>query len=293
MKYRHAFHAGNFADVHKHVALLALLRAMQRKDKGLFFLDTHAGRGRYALGSGDARTSGEAQHGALAVLAAQRTARNADPTVAGAPELADYAGVVEAWRRRADARHDYPGSAVLAAELLRPQDRGIAVETQPAEFEALRRTLGRVARVTAEHGDGWLRLRALLPPAERRGLLLIDPPYEDTKGDFRAGAGAVHEALARFATGVIALWYPVKDARDTDLWLAALARGLHRPALAAELWIHPPDSRAGLNGSGLVVVNPPYQWAERCAAWQPALLRALGAESSGGTRVVSLAGENR
>ncbi|MGD9599249.1 MAG: 23S rRNA (adenine(2030)-N(6))-methyltransferase RlmJ [Steroidobacteraceae bacterium] len=293
MKYRHAFHAGNFADVHKHVALLALLRALQRKEKGFFFLDTHAGRGHYALGSGDARTSGEARQGAVAVLAALRAARLRGTTTDDMPELVDYAGVVDAWRRRADARHDYPGSAVLAAEVLRREDRGVAVEIQPSEFAALRKALGRDGRVTAEHGDGWQRLRALLPPAERRGLLLIDPPYEDTKGDFRAAAQAVNDALSRFETGVVAVWYPVKAARDTDLWLAALARGLARPAIAAELWIHPPDSRAGLNGSGLLVVNPPFHYADRCEAWQPALLHALAAESPGGTRVVSLAGENR
>ncbi|MBV6416881.1 MAG: Ribosomal RNA large subunit methyltransferase J [Steroidobacteraceae bacterium] len=288
MKYRHAFHAGNFADVHKHVALLALLRALQRKDKGIFFLDTHAGRGRYALDSGDARTSGEAQRGVVVLLAMLREAR-----AELAPELHDYATVIEAWRRRADARHDYPGSAVIAAEVLRPQDRGVAVEIQPGEFEALRKTLGRDARVTAEHGDGWQRLRALLPPAERRGLVVIDPPYEDTAGDFRAAEEAVRGAIERFETGVIALWYPIKDARDTDRWLGKLARGLTRPTIAAELWVHPPDSRAGLNGSGLVIVNPPFRFAERCDTWQPALAHALGAQGGGGARTIPLVGESR
>lgn len=287
MKYRHAFHAGNFADVHKHVALLALLRALQRKDKGFFFLDTHAGRGRYALGGGDARASGEAQEGAVAVLAALRN--RSEP----APELLDYATVIGAWRRDADARHDYPGSALIAAQVLRAQDRGVAVEVQPAEFEALRKALGRSARVSAEHGDGYQRLRALLPPSERRGLVLVDPPYEDTRGDFRSAAAAVHDALERFETGVIALWYPVKDARDTDRWLAELARRVARPMMAAELWVHPPDSRAGLNGSGFVVVNPPFQFADRCDAWQRELRRLLAHGDTGGSRIVSLVGESR
>jgi len=287
MKYRHAYHAGNFADVHKHVALVALLRALQRKDKGFFYLDTHAGRGRYALGAGLARASGEAQSGAVAVLAALRG--NADAP----PELLDYAAVIDAWRRAADARHDYPGSPLIAAQLLRAQDHGVAVESQPAEFEALRKALGRGARVSAEHGDGYERLRALLPPPSRRGLVLIDPPYEDTRGDFRAASLAVRQALERFEGCVIALWYPVKDARDTDRWLQELARDLPRPALAAELWIHPPDSRAGLNGSGLAIVNPPWLFADRCDAWQRALLALLAGAGSGGARVVSLVGESR
>lgn len=288
MKYRHAFHAGNFADVHKHVALLALLRALHRKDKGMFFLDTHAGRGRYALDGSEARMGGEARRGVASVLASLRDGGADAPT-----ELLDHAAVIESWRRRVDARHDYPGSAVIAAQVLRPQDRAIAIEIQPDEFEALRKALGRGSRVTARHGDGWQHLRACLPPAEHRGLVLIDPPYEDTKGDFRAARDALRDALRRFGTGVIMIWYPLKDARDTDRWLGELARGIDRPTLAAELWVHPPDSRAGLNGSGLVVVNPPFRFAERCADWQPALLRALRAGPEGGARIVPLVGESR
>lgn len=288
MKYRHAFHAGNFADAHKHVALLALLRALQRKEKGFFFLDTHAGRGRYALASGDARTSGESQAGIERLLATcDRSSRQA-----AAPELADYLNVIEGWRRGADARHDYPGSPLIAAQLLRPQDQGSAIESQPAEFEALRKALGRGSRIVAEHGDGYQRLRAHLPPASRRGLVLIDPPYEDTRGDFRAAATAVRDALERFATGVIALWYPMKDQRDTDRWLQELAHGVGRPMLAAELWIHPPDSRAGLNGSGLAIVNPPFQFAERCDAWHAQLQEILGGAEAG-SRIVSLVAESR
>lgn len=289
MKYRHAFHAGNFADVHKHVALLALLRALQRKEKGLFFLDTHAGRGRYTLDAGDARASGEAGTGVALLLAALC---DDGARLRAAPELVDYVLIIGAWRRAAGARHDYPGSPLIAAQVLRPQDRGVAIEAQPAEFEALRKALGRGARVLAEHGDGYQRWRAHLPPRERRGLVLIDPPYEDTRGDFRATAGAVQAVLTHFETGVVALWYPVKDRRDTDRWLDTLARDIHRPAIAAELWIHPPDSRAGLNGSGLLVVNPPFRFAERCDVWQRELARRLDATGAAGSRSVSLVAEN-
>ena len=290
MKYRHAFHAGNFADVHKHIALLALLRALQRKDKGFFYLDTHAGRGRYTLTRGDALVSNESRSGAVRLLTALQDAGARRLT---APELADYVAVIEAWRRSAGAPHGYPGSPLIAAHVLRPHDRGVAVEAQPAEFEALRKALGRETRVLAEHGDGYQRLRAHLPPAERRGLVLIDPPYEDTRGDFRAAASAVHDALERFATGVVALWYPIKDGRDTDRWRDGFAQRIARPTIAAEFWMHPTDSRAGLNGSGLAIVNPPFQFADRCDVWQGELLRHLAAGVDAGSRVVSLASETR
>ncbi len=290
MKYRHAFHAGNFADVHKHVVLLALLRALQRKEKGCFFLDTHAGRGRYALDRGDALARSESRFGAARLLTALR---DAEARRLATPELVDYATVIEAWRRSAGAPHDYPGSPLIAAHVLRAQDHGVAVEAQPAEFEALRKALGRGARIQAEHADGYQRLRAHLPPAERRGLVLIDPPYEDTRGDFRAAASAIQDALERFATSVVALWYPIKDRRDTDRWHAGFAQQITRPTIAVELWMHPTDSRAGLNGSGLVIVNPPYRFADRCGAWQKELLRHLAAGTDAGSRIVSLVGENR
>lgn len=265
MKYRHAFHAGNFADVHKHVALVALLRALARKDKGFLFVDTHAGRGEYALHRGDAARTSEAESGAERLLAAQ----------AREPEVLDYLAVLRDWRSQ-HGPHAYPGSPMIAASLLRDVDRGIAVEMQPEEFEALRSSLGRHTRLRAEHGDGLDRLRSALPPVERRGLLLIDPAYEDAREDFRAVSLAVGEALRRFATGVIAWWYPVKDARDTDRWVAEFVRTLERPAISGELWVHPADSRAGLNGSGLIIVNPPYRFDERLQAWQTALADTLG-----------------
>lgn len=283
MKYRHAYHAGNFADVHKHVALLALLESLQRKDKGYFFLDTHAGRGHYSLSSGAARASGESQQGIEALVAAARQRELP-------PELTRFLELVSRWRS-AHGPHDYPGSALIAAAALRAQDRGEAIEIQPEEFEALRRALGRDGPVEAAHGDGYERIRPALPPRERRGLVLIDPPYEDTRGEFRAAGQALTEALTRFETGLVLLWYPIKDARDTDRWMQELARHVTRPLLAAELWVHARDSRVGLNGSGLLVANPPYQFAQRCNVWQPALLEALGSGPSGGSRVATLVSE--
>ena len=274
MKYRHSFHAGNFADVHKHVTLLAVLTALKRKDKGFLYLETHAGRGAYDLG--DPAGGNRGQHAGLAdVLSYSR----------GEPEIVDYAQAVAQWRTAMRNGQAYPGSPVLAAGSLRTQDRAVLVEIQPPEAHALERALHSVAKVRVEIGDGYERVRAYLPPAERRGALLIDPPYEETARDFDRAAAAAGEALEKFASAVVLLWYPVKDARDTVLWRNRLARKLEVEILVSELWVHPCDSRVALNGSGLLILNPPYQVAERMREWLPVLRRMLDAEGTGGQLV--------
>lgn len=287
MKYRHAFHAGNFADVLKHVTLLALLHALTRKDKGLMLLDTHAGRGLYDLASGEAARSGEAASGIDALLAVKCD---------WPEEVADYLGVVRQVRRLTGMRHAYPGSPLFALAALRPQDRLVLIETQPDEHAALRQAVrhgssGQLSleRITIECADGYARLATWLPPIERRALVLIDPPYEDTGGDFQAVTQAARDILRRLANAVIAIWYPIKQAKDTDAWrqrlvagLPAQAGGAPTTACAAELWLHPRDNRIGLNGSGLLVVNPPWQFAERAGVWLPAIHAALDDQQQGG-----------
>ncbi len=262
MKYLHAYHAGNFADVHKHVTLLALLAALKRKDKGFLYLETHAGRGRYQLGT-------EAQSGI----------KRLDPAKLREPELREYASKVAAFSRR------YPGSPVLAASALRPQDRGVFIEIQPPEARALQQALEGEGSVRVETDDGFERLRAHLPPRERRGLTFIDPPYEETRRDFERVTTALCTALQKFQTGVVAAWYPIKQERDAAAWLADLKRQLTAPLLASELWLYPRDSRVALNGSGLVIANPPYQLDERMQAWLPELYSHLDAGHAGGTSI--------
>lgn len=275
MKYRHAFHAGNFADVHKHVALVALLQAMVRKDKGFLFLDTHAGRGAYDLGSGAARRSDEAASG---------IGRLAGPT--GESEIDAWLDAIAAFRRERRERHAYPGSPLLAAQWLRPQDRAALIESEATEHVELRRELRDRPRYAIENGDGFLRLPAWLPPIERRALVLIDPPFEDSRADFDRAAIATVDALARFPTCVIAIWYPIKLERDTTRWLDGLAAKIApRPLLVSELWVHPRDSRVGLNGSGLAIVNPPYLLDERMRQWLPVLHRRLDPAGEGGCAV--------
>lgn len=266
MKYRHAHHAGNFADVHKHVTLLTLLAALERKDKGFLYFETHAGRGVYDL----ADSAAEAAGGIGRLQTASCTA----------PELQSYLDRVAALRRARGAVRLYPGSPWLAAAALRPQDQAVFVEVLPEEARALRRALGPEVAGTPrriETGDGFARWQAALPPPQRRALTLIDPSYEDTRGEFERVRTELAAALRRFPTGVVALWYPVKDARDTDRWLAAVQRGIERPLLVAELRLFPCDSRVALNGSGMVIVNPPYQLAERMGEWLAELHHHLNA----------------
>lgn len=282
MKYRHVHHAGNFADVHKHVTLLALLAALKRKEKGFLYLETHAGRGAYDL----AGPSGESATG-IGRLERQSPADAAGGE--GADELRDYVERVAMLRReRGAARLYYPGSPLLAASELRPQDRAVFIERVPAEARALQRALphsGAAGRVRIETGDGFALLRAWLPPPERRGLTFIDPPYEESREDFERARHAAAEALRRFHTGVVAIWYPVKDERDTAAWRDTLAGELDCELLASELSLYPSDSRVALNGSGMLILNPPYQLGERMQRWLPRLHERLDLGHGGGASV--------
>ncbi len=275
MKYRHSFHAGNFADVHKHVALLALLRALQAKDKGFLYIDTHAGRGVYDLHSTEARRGGEAKQGFNRLRATQSVSA----------EIADYQQCVSQLRANLAPLNVYPGSPLLAASVLRPQDRGVAFESQPAECRALERALYTHRNTHAQCGDGWGGCAALLPPPERRALVLIDPPYEETRADFTRALTACTTALARLPNVVIAIWYPIKDERDLQPWLMQVGAKLKVPVLASELWLHPRDSAVALNGSGLLIINPPFEFDIRMEGWLPTLAGTLGADESGGQAV--------
>ena len=275
MKYRHSFHAGNFADVHKHVTLLALLAALRRKDKGFLYFETHSGRGAYDLSQGGTEAEG-------GVARFSTTATSAE-------ELQKYSAVLEAFRAQQRNRRAYPGSPLCAAHELRPQDRAVLVELQPPEARALELAVAGNPRIRVEQGDGFERLRAWLPPTERRGLTFLDPPYEETSQDFERVGQAIKEALRRFHTGVIAAWYPIKDEREIAVWHAGLAREIECETLVSELWLYPRDSRVGLNGSGLLIVNPPYLLAERMRVWLPELQAQLDTGEAGGTSIRSLA----
>jgi 23S rRNA (adenine2030-N6)-methyltransferase len=282
VKYRHGFHAGNFADVHKHVTLLSLIAALQRKDKGFLYLETHAGRGLYDLDRAATHQGAEARLG-IGVL--RRTSGTS-------PQLSAYLDAIERLcPRLAGESVHYPGSPLLAGQALRAQDRGCCCEIQAAECRALERALQLFPRMRCECGDGYRSLAAQLPPPERRALLFIDPPYEEQGDDLLRAIAGIDSALQRLANTVIVLWYPIKDEAGLAPWLTELAARLAAPALVAELWLHPRDARVGLNGSGLLIINPPWQLDVEMRQWLPELGAALGAARQGGTRVQWIAHE--
>lgn len=274
MKYRHHFHAGNFADVHKHVTLLALLAALKRKEAGFLYLETHAGSGAYDL----AQPSTEASRTALADL--QRLAA-ANPDTA---ELRSYLAQLQMLRVHLNNAHAYPGSPLFAAQQLRPQDRAVLSEIVPSEARALERELRGYARMHVEQADGFERLRAYLPPPERRALVLIDPPYEE-RSDFERVATAAAEALRRLGSAIIMVWYPIKDARTTQTWQKTLAAKFDCENLVSEWWLYPRDSRVSLNGSGVLILNPPYEFHGGMQLWLAELHAELNAAGTGGMSI--------
>jgi 23S rRNA (adenine2030-N6)-methyltransferase len=266
MNYRHGYHAGNFADVLKHLALCELLRLLTAKDKKLFVLDTHAGAGGYDLSGNQARRTGEAETGIAHLAAAPR---------AGMPAaVARYLAAVAAYDRKfgpaGGKPRRYPGSPRLVRAALRPGDRFIACELHPEEALALKREFAGDRAVEVRQGDGYKALKALLPPIERRGLVLIDPPFEVTD-EYERLLRALRQGVRRFATGCYAVWYPIKD--ETA---AAFVRELaaFKP-LVLELRL---DGIAPgkLAACGLAVINPPWRFEEAMREALPWLAEQLG-----------------
>lgn len=274
MKYRHSFHAGNFADIHKHVTVLALLASLQRKEKGFAYFETHAGRGAYDLSHPTPES-------------AEGIGRFGEGNY-HADELRNFAALLADFRARRHQPRAYPGSPAIAAQVLRPQDRGVLTEIIPAEARLLERELEINPRLRVERADGYERLRAWLPPPERRGLIFIDPPYEESRQDFERVTSAIVDALQRFSTGVYAAWYPIKDEREVRAWHEGFARAVGSETLVSEMWLYPRDSKVALNGSGMLIVNPPYQLAERMQVWLPELQTQLDVGHPGGTSVTKL-----
>ncbi len=264
LSYRHAFHAGNHADLLKHGALVLALHYLVQKEAPLYYIDTHAGAGRYRLGSDEAQKTGEYRDGI------DRIWQQPEPH----PLLADYLAIVTELNGTKDALRFYPGSPLFAAHCLRPQDRLRLFERHPQDYPLLARQFDGDRRVQVSKDDGFAGLKALLPPPSRRALVLIDPPYE-VKSDYQQVVAALRDAHRRFATGVYLLWYPLieqADAKRLPQQLAALKLG---PSLRAELCVAAPGEVAGLYGSGLYVINPPWQLAEQLRQLLPWLIERV------------------
>jgi 23S rRNA (adenine2030-N6)-methyltransferase len=278
MNYKHIYHAGNFADVAKHVALMYCLGALQRKDAPFFALDSHAGRGYYDLQAAEAHKSGEAERGIQRLI----------ETSIGATALADYFATIRARRGKRLAR--YPGSPALIASALRAQDRALFVELMPAEARAAEREIESLGRVRTEIGDGYAALKAFLPPDERRGLVLIDPPYESLD-ELKQMLQAFAEAYRRWPSGIYLMWYPIRSASQRSMVHARFeALGIPK-MLFADLAIHPDDAGIGLAGSGLMIVNPPYGADQYLAEAYAAIHQRIAVPGAGYVEVARLTPE--
>jgi 23S rRNA (adenine2030-N6)-methyltransferase len=279
LNYRHAYHAGNFADVLKHAALIAIVFHLRKKEKSFAVIDTHAGRGIYDIGGSEAKKTGEAAGGILRLLSLESL-----PGV-----LTSYCDLV-----RGFGEGVYPGSPLIAANLLRGKDRLIAVEKHPEEYEALAAALAGEKGAHAIKGDGYSELPRLVPPPERRGLVVIDPPYE-AEDEFPRATRAIVEAHRRFATGIFLFWYPAKILPA----VAASVGEFFNAGISSLLKIEfdtgapkaPKEPGRGepMTSTGILVVNPPFGFADEMKAILPFLAHALaqGANAHGEIEILA------
>jgi 23S rRNA (adenine2030-N6)-methyltransferase len=278
LNYRHAFHAGNFADCMKHALLVWMLRALARKPAGFLVLDTHAGAGRYDLGGSEAGRTGEWRGGIGRLLAAR------DSGLSLPDGISDFLGLI-------DRLGLYPGSPALVRTLLRPQDRLVCCELHPENHAALRAAMRGEAQVSVHLRDGYEAVRAFLPPRERRGLVLLDPPYE-APDEFARLTEALRQGYSRFPSGTFAAWYPIKHRAPVRGFHAAVGEAAIRDVVAAELLLREPVDPDRLNGCGLLVVNPPWQFMEGAEPMLAPLAAILGeGEAGAGIRMTRLTTE--
>ncbi len=276
MNYRHAYHAGNFAEVVKHAILARVVAHLREKPAAFGLLDTHAGAGLTDLAGPEASRTGEWRDGIGRLRAAPLDARVR-------ALLAPYLAAVDASNPNGQLAV-YPGSPVLARSWLRPQDRLVACELEPGAAAALGRRMGGEPRVKVLAIDGWTALGAYLPPKERRGAVLIDPPFEDP-GEFTRLAEGVAAAYRKWATGIYLAWYPIKDRRESEAFCRKLARTGIAKMLRVELMIAAGRAAARLAGTGLILINPPWTLEAELAVLLPALANVLGRHRPGEFRL--------
>lgn len=270
LSYRHSFHAGNHADVLKHIVLMLILENLKLKDKGFYYLDTHAGVGRYQLSSDEAEKTGEYKEGIGRLW--ERTDLP--------EEISHYVDLIKHLNFGAKALRYYAGSPLIAAQLLRPQDRALLTELHPRDFPLLRNNFKEFKNVSVKCDNGFQQLKATLPPKERRGLVLIDPPYE-LKEDYDLVVKAAEEGYKRFATGTYAIWYPVVLRQQTKRIFKGLQASGIRKILKIELAVRPDSDQRGMTASGMAVINPPWTLENQMKAMLPYLVKTLVPEGTG------------
>jgi len=268
MNYRHIYHAGNFGDVMKHVVLTLLLQKLMRKETPLCVLDTHAGIGKYYLASEEALKTRESQGGIGALLKAGNLPEIFAPYLDAVRKCGGVfdAGVLPDW---------YPGSPWIARYFLRSGDRLVLSELHPDDARELRNTFAGDQQVSVHHQDAYRALKAFLPPSERRGLILIDPAFE-VENEFELIVEGLNEAVKRFATGVYAVWFPIKDRKVIDVFYDDCRRAGFERMLASELIVFPELVPDRLNGCGMLIINAPWQLDDGLRAALPVLQEHLG-----------------
>ena len=270
LSYRHSFHAGNHADVLKHIVLMLIIESLQQKEKGFYYLDTHAGAGLYRLFSQEAEKTAEYAEGI-----GRLWQRDDLPT-----EVDRYVKLIRKLNYGGKELRYYAGSPLLAANLLRPQDRALMMELHPSDFPLLRNNFKEFENVTVKIGDGFQQVKATLPPKERRGLVLIDPPYE-LKEDYDLVVKAIEEGYKRFATGVYAIWYPVVLRQQTKRMIKGLEATGIRKILQIELAVRPDSDQRGMTASGMIVINPPWTLEKQMKYILPYLFTVLAPQGTG------------
>jgi len=288
LSYRHAFHAGNHADVLKHLTQVLILQSLLRKDKSFFYLDTHAGAGLYDLRSESAAKTAEYADGIAKVLV-----KPSPPEV-----VKNYLSLIRDMNPQgygsAELRH-YPGSPWVAQCLLRKQDRSELFELHPSDSRILRNNMLEARRdvrrrINVHQENGFHQLRAALPPVEKRGLILIDPPYE-VKSDYETVVQAVQNGYKRFATGIYAVWYPVVQRKRIDVLEQQFKESGIKNVVLIEMNVRPDSEEFGMTGSGMVVVNPPWQLVDDLKSALPWIVDCLGLEKGANWRITSLVPE--
>ena len=266
LSYRHAFHAGNFADVHKHMVLSLLVENLLHKDSPVCYLDSHAASGRYDLDSAEAQKNSEHQQGIMRLWRQERIPDAARPYIA-AIQAVNPSGYAAAPRF-------YPGSPLIVRHLLRPQDRMILTELHPADFQKLHQEFAADRLVSVHHLDGYQALKAFLPPKERRGLVLIDPAFE-RRDEIAHMISGLQTAYQRWPQGVFALWFPITNRSALSKFYRSLIKTGIRKILSCELCVRPPLTARPLNGSVMVIINPPWQVDKTLRELQPWLAKVL------------------
>lgn len=278
LSYRHAFHAGNFADILKHIVLVDILEHLQQKDKPFDYIDTHAGAGLYDFRSSRAQKLGEHVDGILRLRREEF------------PELAHYFDVISAYNSAASLTV-YPGSPSFASHFLRPNDRGWLYELHPQDYQSLRNTMQKSKNIRVQCADGLKALLALLPPGSRRGLVLIDPSYE-VKTEFDQVIDTLIKGYKKFATGIYAIWYPVVDRRKINYLEQQLVRSGIRNIQRFELGVAADSASGGMTSSGMIVINPPWKLFDKMSSVLPRIAEVIGPRGAPETQTQSLKQEH-